>query len=103
MDLKEAIIHAQQVAEACPGGNRDCAYQHDKLVDLLEELQSYRDLEEQGRLMILPCKIGDSVDNKRYNWFGTVEEISINSDGVFLYVVSGGYNHLVKPDEVEFR
>ena len=103
MDLKEAIIHAQQVAEGCPGGNRDCAYQHDKLVDLLEELQRYRDLEEQGRLMVLPCKIGDSVDNKRYNWFGTVEEISINSDGVFLYVVSGGYNHLVKPDEVEFR
>ena len=102
MELREAIIHAQQVAEGCYS-DRDCAYQHDRLVDFLEELQRYRDLEKQGRLIVLPCKIGDAVDGKIGNWFGTVEEISINSDGIFLYVVSGGYNHLVKPDELEFR
>ena len=68
MNLKEAIIHAQQVAEGCPGGNRDCAYQHNKLVDLLAELQRYRDLEEQGRLVILPCKIGDTVYQPSYKF-----------------------------------
>lgn len=30
-------------------------------VDWLEELQRYRDLEEQGRLLVLPCKVGDTV------------------------------------------
>jgi hypothetical protein len=69
----------------------------------IRKLAYYEDAEEQGRLVVLPCKIGDSVDGKIGNWFGTVEEISINSDGMFLYVASGGYNHLVKPDEVEFR
>lgn len=44
MELKEAIVHARQVAGRCAGGNRDCAYQHDKLADWLEELQAYRDI-----------------------------------------------------------
>ena len=42
MDLNEAIQHAREVAEGCPAGDRDCAYQHDRLVDLLEELKAYR-------------------------------------------------------------
>ena len=29
--------------------------------DWLEELKRYRDLEEQGRLLVLPCKVGDMV------------------------------------------
>ena len=29
--------------------------------DWLEELKRYRDLEEQGRLLVLPCKVGDVV------------------------------------------
>ena len=29
--------------------------------DLLEELKRYRDLEERGRLLVLPCKVGDTV------------------------------------------
>lgn len=43
MELMEAIIHARSVAEGCPGGDRDCAYQHDHLVDWLEELKAYKD------------------------------------------------------------
>lgn len=71
--------------------------------DCLSKLGEYEDLEEDGRLIKLPCKIGAKVYNKNWNWFGTVEEISINSDGIFLYVTSGGYNHLVKQDEIEFE
>ena len=29
--------------------------------DWLEELKRYRDLEEQGGLLVLPCKVGDTV------------------------------------------
>ena len=29
--------------------------------DWLEELKRYRDLEEQGRLLVLPCRVGDTV------------------------------------------
>ena len=29
-----------------------------QLADWLEELKRYRDLEEQGRLLVLPCKVG---------------------------------------------
>ena len=32
-----------------------------QLADWLEELKRYKDVEEQGRLMALPCKIGDTV------------------------------------------
>ena len=30
--------------------------------DWLEELKRYRDLEEQGRLLVLPCKVGNRLD-----------------------------------------
>lgn len=32
-----------------------------KEADWLEELKRYRDLEEQGRLLVLPCRVGDTV------------------------------------------
>lgn len=31
------------------------------IADLREKLKEYEDLEEQGRLVILPCKVGDTV------------------------------------------
>lgn len=36
---------------------RECQY----ISDALEKLAKYEDLEEQGRLVILPCKVGDTV------------------------------------------
>ena len=33
----------------------------DKTRMILEKLADYEDLEEQGRLVILPCKVGDDV------------------------------------------
>ena len=43
MELQELIIHAKQVAENPECDAHSCAYQHDRLVDYLEELQRYRD------------------------------------------------------------
>lgn len=34
---------------------------YEELADWLEELKRYKDLEEQGRLLVLPCKVGDMV------------------------------------------
>lgn len=39
----------------------ECANQHNQLAEWLEELKSYKDLEEQGLLVRLPCKVGDIV------------------------------------------
>lgn len=38
-----------------------CAEEHEQLAEWLEELKSYKDLDEQGLLVRLPCKVGDSV------------------------------------------
>ena len=43
---------------------------------LLEELKSYKDLEEQGLLVRLPCKVGDML---WYNVFGYLESYEIKA------------------------
>ena len=42
------------------------------MADLREKLKEYEDLEEQGRLIKLPCKIGDEVYN--ITWWDDVQE-----------------------------
>ena len=101
MELNEAILHARQMAEGCPSENRDCAYQHDKLADWLEELKKYKDLEEQGQLVILPCKVGKTVRGRDNRWIGTIEEFTFNSDGMMLYIRSGGGGFYVRPDQID--
>ena len=77
MGLQEAINHAREVAYGCQSDNRDCAYQHDKLADWLEELKSIKDIlgndydldrlrelvkaDRDGRAVILPVKVGGMV------------------------------------------
>lgn len=39
----------------------DCAEKYEQVANWLEELKSYKDLEEQGLLVRLPCKVGDIV------------------------------------------
>ena len=36
-------------------------WEHKQTAEWLKELQHYKDLEEQGRLVVLPCKVGDTV------------------------------------------
>lgn len=41
--------------------SNDCADKYGQVAKWLEELKSYKDLEEQGLLVRLPCKVGDTV------------------------------------------
>lgn len=75
--LEEAIIHAKEVAEKNYRGADfesidsidddikvncvKCAEEHEQLAKWLEELKSYKEAEEQGLLVRLPCKVGDLV------------------------------------------
>lgn len=75
MTIKDAILHAEEVAQknrvnckcntiSIPHtwiSNIDCAEEHEQLAEWLKELQHYKDLEEQCRLVELPCKVGDTV------------------------------------------
>lgn len=71
MELGVAIQHAQEVAGMDCG---PCAYQHDGLVDLLEELKAYRETglspddcvvlakaKAEGRLLISPYAVGTEI------------------------------------------
>lgn len=51
---------------------------------LYKHLAEYEDLEEQGLLLELPCKIGDNIWwlNGKYLMKGEVESIVIDEDGI---------------------
>lgn len=105
LTLEEAIVHAKEVAEKNYRGadfesidsvDNDiktncikCAEEHEQLVKWLEELKSYKDLEEQGLLVRLPCKVGDMVWD---NDFGYPESYEIKA---FSYGYCDSY---VEPD-----
>lgn len=80
--LKEAIEHCYEVAkDQC--GNR-CGNEHIQLAKWLENLQDFYTLKEQGKLLILPCKPGDTVYayckelNRIFPYF--VEQVVIDYD-----------------------
>ena len=78
MTLDEAIKHAKAKAKeqryyAKFERNRmmyqscvKCAEEHEQLAEWLEQLKEYKQLEEQGRLIKLPCKIGDTIYEIHY-------------------------------------
>ena len=78
LTLEEAIVHAKEVADMnyndaekfdsndsvenyMKANCMKCAEQHEKLAEWLEELKSYKEAEEQGLLLRLSCKVGDTV------------------------------------------
>lgn len=78
MDIDEAIAHAREVATIQRNNEKlnrslrnastyvnesciKCAEEHEQLAKWLEQLKEYQQLEEQGRLIKLPCKVGDTV------------------------------------------
>lgn len=77
LTLEEAIVHAKEGTEKnCRGVNFEsidsidddikancvkCVKEHEQLAEWLEELKLYKDLEEQGLFVRLPCKVGTEV------------------------------------------
>lgn len=74
--LEQAIEHAKEVSKqkytegmlchANPDdglldGCIECGKQHEQLATWLEKLKTYEDAEEQGLLLKLPCKVGDTA------------------------------------------
>lgn len=105
LTLEEAIVHAKEVAEKNYRGADfesidsvdddirtnciKCAEEHEQLAEWLEELKSYKDLEEQSLFVRLPCKVGDMVWD---NDFGYPESYEIKA---FSYGYCDSY---VEPD-----
>ena len=59
--------------------------------DVLKKLAEYEDLEEQGKLLKLPCKVGDVVYTA-CSWGiekGTVGSIEIMQDRIFVNNIHG--------------
>ena len=76
LTIDKSIAHAREVAEenymqgmlchANPDDEELDRYiengrYHEQLAGWLKDLQHYKDLEEQGRLIELPCAVGDTV------------------------------------------
>lgn len=77
LTLEEAIVHAKEVAEKNYRGADfesidyidddiktnciKCAEEHMQLAEWLEELKSYKEAEEQGLLVRLPCPVSTTV------------------------------------------
>lgn len=110
LTLDEAIKHAKEVADmnyndAEKFDSNDsvenymkancikCAEVHEQLAEWLEELKSYKDLEEQGLLVRLPCKVGDTM----YDIVGKplrivehkVDAFHIDKKGFHLQIING--------------
>lgn len=92
LTFEEAIAHAKEIAEKNYRGAEfesidsvdddikvnciKCAEEHEQLVKWLEELKSYKEAEEYGLLVRLPCKVGDTVWD---NDFGYPESYEIKA------------------------
>lgn len=78
LTLDEAIKHAKEVADMnyndaekfdsndsvenyMKANCMECAKEHEQLAEWLEELKSYKEAEEQGLLVRLPCRVGGIV------------------------------------------
>lgn len=105
LTLEDAIAHAKEVAEKNYRGADfesidsvdddikanciKCAEEHEQLAEWLKELKSYKNAEEQGLLVRLSCKVGDTVWD---NDFGYPESHEIKA---FSYGYCDSY---VEPD-----
>ena len=103
-DLINEVIHLVSIAE--DNLSEECFKEIDEaggeLVNALKELETLKDKQEQGLLIELPCKVGDTV------YFISREEIipvlvdgfSINENGLFICGTNEehfGYSRLTPP------
>ena len=80
LDERELAEHYKE------SGNEDGYKGKSKLIEFLEELKSYKKAEENGLLIHLPCRVGDTVYTV-CSWgieSGVVGSIEIISDRIFV-------------------
>lgn len=61
LTIDQAIAHAQEVAETRTDLCDECRQEHEQLAKWLTKLKAYNDAEQDGQLVVLPCKVGDEV------------------------------------------
>lgn len=66
-----------------------------------DELSRLVQADEDGRCLVAPFKIGQTVKHKTENWIGQVNEIAWNDEGLMLFVSSGGYTGYYPPGAFE--
>lgn len=109
LTIEQSIAHAREVAEknrancerntiVIPNrwiNDTQCAEEHEQLAEWLEELKRYKDLEYQGRLIELPCKVGDTVYQITRNFISKfkIKSFVYDNEGFFFYweCISGIY------------
>ena len=119
LTIDEAIMHAKEVARERKNHATytfpslktyydECeksAEEHEQLAKWLEELKHYKDLEEQGRLIELPCVVGATVYMPNEKFPAEIEGIRITPQGTFVEYVQydKGYEETEVWDEGSFR
>lgn len=70
-------------------------WEHRQVAEYLKKLKEYQQLEEQGRLIKLPCKVGDAVWN--YSCFGLrdykVTYMGFDKDGLLYFDCESGITY----------
>ena len=93
MDYRKTVEHLRRTAETFEksgygvDGITKCFKESaDTIEQLAEELKQYKDKEEQGLLIELPCKVGDTVYFPIYDYHDSaiIETIRNEENGVFF-------------------
>lgn len=63
-------------------------WEHKQVAEYLRKLKDYEDLEEQGRLIKLPCKVGDIVYKPNSVTLKEIVEIKIES----MFITESNFN-----------
>lgn len=78
-------------------------WEHRQVKKYLEELKWYRDLEEQGLLLRLPCKIGDiiyAIDGKNIQTLEAKDDIALISGKVCIFAENCHYADYISYDMI---
>lgn len=59
--LNGAIGHLNELLQKQEWECEECKNEHATLLEMLQELKQYKDLEKQGLLLKCRCKVGDRV------------------------------------------
>ena len=85
-------IHCSNFCNNCSQGSGNCKY----VKDMIEKLAEYEDLEEQGLLLKLPCKVGSDVYVLDHRFVSTegiikcyIDEFTIDKNNKCYAVLSG--------------